>query len=91
MKTPLSRQGNQGPQNVHSAAPHSAAAAGRLLSDGERMQFLRALDATERVELSDWEAKFIDTAFRYQTGAVRFSESQRQVIELMAEKYGGRL
>lgn len=61
----------------------------RFSCDSERLTFLRALDESVNVEVTDWKAKFIESAMKWHTGAVLFSERQRAVIDELAKKYGG--
>lgn len=59
--------------------------------DSERLTFLRALDEAADVDVTDFEARFIESALRYQTGAILFSDRQREVIEQMFRTYGHRV
>ena len=59
--------------------------------DSERLTFLRTLDAAEDIEVDNFEAKFIASQFKYQTGAILFSDKQRQVIDRIWCRYGPRL
>jgi hypothetical protein len=52
------------------------------LDDLERAEFLKALDKAD-VDVSDWEAKFIESNL----GRSSFSVGQRSVIDSLANKY----
>lgn len=59
--------------------------------DSERMTFLRALDDAPDVDVTDFEARFIERALRYQTTSPAFSEKQREVVDEMFRTYGHRV
>ena len=59
--------------------------------DSERLTFLRAVDDAADLEVDDFEARFIESALRYQTTSPAFSDKQRSVIDRMWCKYGPRL
>ncbi len=64
----------------------------RLFScDSERLTFLRALNDSDRVAVTDWEDKFLANAINCHSGAVLFSDRQRDVIDGLFQKYGGEL
>lgn len=56
-------------------------------SDLELADFLGALDASVAVQVSDWEARFLESNLR----SSHFSPAQRDVIGRMVEKYGHRI
>ena len=57
----------------------------RYMDDEERSEFLKRLDeAVGRVEVTDWEAQFIESNL----GRSMFSAKQREAIDRMHEKYG---
>lgn len=58
------------------------------LTDNERLEFLRDLDNREDVDVSSYEASFIESALRKRPGCASFSEKQRGVIDRMMEQYG---
>lgn len=53
------------------------------LTDAERLEFIRALDNSERVTVSIWEASFIDWML---LRGIK-NDEQRAVIDQMVEKY----
>lgn len=55
--------------------------------DQRRYETLQFLDSLEDVEVTDWEAGFIETALRRDYDTIWFSEKQRGIIDEMAEKY----
>jgi hypothetical protein len=55
--------------------------------DIERLEFLRDLDDAEHINVSEWEAKFIDSNIVFP----RYTPAQREVIDQLREKYGSRL
>jgi len=59
--------------------------------DSERLTFLRALDAAEDIEVTDWEAGFIASAFKFSSTSPAFSEGQRVAIDRMWCRYGPHL
>ena len=60
--------------------------AGPFSCDADRLSFLTALDQAD-VEVSDWEAEFIGSCLNRHTGAVLFSDKQRQVIWKLYHRY----
>lgn len=60
--------------------------AGPFTCDADRLSFLTALDQAD-VEVSDWEAEFIGSCLKRGTGAVLFSDKQRQVIWRLYYRY----
>lgn len=64
---------------------------GFFTCDSERLEFLKRLDASEDIEVTDWEAKFLESAMKWHTGAILFSDRQREVIAELFRKYGGDL
>ena len=59
--------------------------------DRVRADFLFDLDEAA-VEVSDWEAEFIESNLRYEeTTRVWFSDKQRLVIDKMMDKYESKL
>lgn len=59
--------------------------------DSERMTFLRALDDAADVDVTDFEARFIESALKFQTTSPAFSERQREVVDGMFKAYGHRV
>ncbi len=59
--------------------------------DSDRMTFLRALDEAVDVDVTEFEARFIENALKYQTASPAFSDRQREVIEKMFKTYGHRV
>ena len=55
-------------------------------SDAQRAEFLAALDESD-VEVSDWEARFVESNL----GRGRFSVRQRKAADRLIEKYRGRI
>ena len=58
-------------------------------ADKERLKFLIRLDQAENVSVSDWEAGFIES--HISKAYVEFGPKQREVVDKMIEKYGGRI
>ena len=58
-----------------------------VITDSIRRSFLDALDDAENINVSDWEARFIET----NVFTMSFSEAQREAIDKMIFKYGKRL
>jgi len=58
-------------------------------ADKERLKFLIRLDQAENVSVSDWEAKFIES--HISKAFVDFSPKQREAVDKMIERYGGRI
>jgi hypothetical protein len=50
-------------------------------------EFLKDLDDADHINLTDWEAKFIESNYSRDT----FTEKQFEVIERMKKKYESRL
>ena len=59
--------------------------------DSERLTFLRDLDHAADIEVTDFEAKFIESALKFSSTAPAFSDRQRIVIDEMFHTYGYRL
>ena len=57
------------------------------MTDERRRDFLDALDASDEIAPTDWECRFIESTM----DMVEFSPRQREVVDAMAEKYGGML
>ncbi len=64
---------------------------GLFTCDSDRLEFLKRLDASDDIEVTDWEARFIESAMNRHTGAILFSDRQREVIAELFRKYGGDL
>ena len=58
------------------------------VSQDEAKRFCVALDESNRVEVSDWEAKFLETALGWRTV---FSPKQMTCILRMMDKYADRI
>ena len=58
-------------------------------ADKERLKFLIRLDQAENVSVSDWEGKFIES--HISKAFVDFSPKQREAVDKMIERYGGRI
>jgi hypothetical protein len=58
-----------------------------LRTDQARADFLQDLDLTNAVEVSDWEAQFIESNLSRST----FSDKQREIIDQMHRKYASRM
>lgn len=56
-------------------------------TDTDRTTFLKQLDESTEVEVTDWEAKFIENLM----GKTTFTPRQREVIDDMINEYDGRL
>jgi hypothetical protein len=56
--------------------------------DRERVQFLRKLDDSTTIEVTDWEAQFISDFLERPRP---FTAAQRTAVDVMIGKYGGRL
>jgi hypothetical protein len=54
-----------------------------------RLQFLILLDRSDRVSVTDWEAKFIES--HVDKVYVEFTPKQVEVIDKMIEKYAFRI
>lgn len=59
--------------------------------DSDRMTFLRALDEAADVDVTEFEARFIENALKYQTTSPAFSDRQREVVDKMFKMYGHRV
>lgn len=57
------------------------------MSDVDLALFLLELDASDNVEVNDWEAKFIESNLERK----HFTDPQRTVIRGMMERYEARL
>ena len=57
------------------------------LTDSDRVRFLHDLDKSERVEVTDWEAKFIESNLDQEM----FSPKQREIIDRMMRQYDQKL
>ena len=57
------------------------------MDDERRRAFLDALDESDRVEVTEWEEKFLDSNVGHET----FSPAQRDVIDKMVIRYGGKI
>jgi len=55
-------------------------------ADQERLKFLIRLDQAENVNVSNWEAMFIES--HISKAYVAFSPKQREAVDKMIEKYG---
>lgn len=55
--------------------------------DEELRKFLKMLDDSDRVTVSDWEAQFIGSNLTRDS----FSPKQREIIQKMMDKYGKRI
>lgn len=53
----------------------------------ELRRFLKMLDGSEAVSVSDWEAQFIESNLTREF----FSAKQREIVMKMMEKYGQRI
>ena len=53
------------------------------MTDQTRADFLEALDLSDAVEVSEWEAQFIESNL----GHTAFTVKQREVIDRMHRKY----
>ena len=53
------------------------------MTDQTRADFLEALDLSDAVEVSEWEAQFIESNL----GRTAFTDKQREVIDRMHRKY----
>lgn len=61
-------------------------------TDQDRLAFLKALDWAD-VEVSDWEAKFLESNLARAVGPTGevFSAKQREIIDGMIARYGERV
>lgn len=59
-----------------------------IVTDKDCHDFVRSLDDSDRVEVSDWEAKFLESALRW-TGV--FTAKQSDAITRMMIKYADRI
>jgi len=57
-------------------------------NDKERYEFLMRLDERSELEVSDWEAEFIESVTEGYEQYHSFTDKQRKVIDKMADKYG---
>jgi hypothetical protein len=55
----------------------------QALTDADRVWFLKDLDNSAWVEVSDWEANFIESNL----DETRFTPNQRKIIDQMIQKY----
>ena len=53
----------------------------------ELRRFLKLLDSTEAVTVSDWEARFVESNLDRE----HFSPRQREIVMKLMEKYGQRI
>ena len=53
------------------------------ITNKERREFLNDLDNSHRVEVTDWEAEFLESTMEQRS----FSPKQRVVIDRMIDKY----
>lgn len=58
-----------------------------LRTDQGRADFLQDLDLTTAVEVSDWEAQFIESNL----SRTSFSDKQREIIDGMHRKYAAQI
>jgi hypothetical protein len=58
-----------------------------VITDSKRREFLDALDASDDIDVSDWEAKFLDSTL-FDTS---FTDAQRDAIDRMILRYRKRL
>lgn len=56
--------------------------------DKQRYEFLMRLDERAEVEVTDWEADFIESVCEGYETYHGFTEKQRKVIDKMADNYG---
>lgn len=56
-------------------------------NDEKRRSFLDALDDSDRIEVTDWEAQFLESTI----GKEVFTDGQRKVIETLMIHYEHRL
>lgn len=57
------------------------------LSDDDRADFLQRLDDSDEIEVSAWEAQFLESNLDRKT----FTEAQRRSIDRMFDEYNPRL
>ena len=57
-------------------------------SDKDRYEFLCHLDERTEVEVTDWEADFIESVCDGYNQYHSFTDKQRNVIDKLADKYG---
>jgi hypothetical protein len=57
------------------------------MNDTILAEFLKDLDDADHMELTDWEAEFLESNL----GREKFSDKQRAVIERMKTKYQDKL
>lgn len=57
-----------------------------MMTDMDRQEFLRQLDNAD-FEVSDWEARFIESCLN----RTQYTEAQREVIDRLIERYERRL
>ena len=57
------------------------------MDDIRRREFLDALDDSDKVEVNEWEAGFINNTIDCEM----FSPSQRQVIDNLVKRYGNKV
>lgn len=68
-----------------------------LLTDQDRFWFLQELDESEDVDVTGWEAKFIETQLRFYADRPddvpegSFTPAQRNVIKRLHDSYGALL
>lgn len=57
------------------------------------MEFLKDLDRSETVEVTDWEATFLVSQLQREEpdGGLSFTDKQREVIDMMVSKYDNQL
>jgi hypothetical protein len=55
--------------------------------DEEIIEFVRGLDSRLELDLTDWEAQFVESNMS-RIGDYHFSEKQRVVIKKLHQKYG---
>ena len=59
-------------------------------TDEDRHAFWKALDMAD-FEVTDWEAKFVESNLDFRTATRSFTDKQREVIDGMIERYGERI
>ena len=57
------------------------------MTGSEAKEFLRKLDESDRVTVSDWEAKFIESNLDRDY----FTDKQVEIVEKMVSKYGAKI
>ena len=60
---------------------------GSGMTGSEAKEFLRKLDESDRVTVSDWEAKFIESNLDRDY----FTDKQVEIVEKMVSKYGAKI